>query len=158
MKNKIFTIFLSLSVIFSSFAFAGIFDSPRPDEQSLGSSRPAGSARIYGLAVLMMETKVFINGKEIKDINHGYATFYVKPGKTDLVVKLGNKQEFKKEITLKADEEFYFVVKPVFGGQMEMVADKDKFDSYYDDSLSKAKSRKHSGSALQNLGSTDLSK
>jgi hypothetical protein len=159
-KKTVFNFSVILfSILISSLSFAGLFDAPRPDEETGLVTRPANSARIYGISALYIETIVEIDGQTVKDISHGYVTIYVKPGNHSLVVKLGNKQIFKNDITLKADEEYFFVIKPVLGGQMEFVADKDKFFDFYDDydktrgKKSYSKNRKRA-----NLGMFDLTK
>jgi hypothetical protein len=143
-------------VLITAFSYAGLFDSPRPDDQTGLEKRPANSARIYGISALQMETLVEVDGKIIKDIAYGYTTIYVKPGKHILIVKMGNKQIFKNEITLKADEEYFFVIKPVLGGQMEFVADKDKFYNFYDDF--RGRSSKNENRKRENHGMFDLTK
>ncbi len=154
-KKTVFNFSVILfSVIISSLSFAGIFDSPNPDDQTGLEKRPANTARIYGISALQMEAIVEVDGKTVKDISYGYITIYVKPGKHSLVVKLGNKQTFKNEITLKADEEYFFVIKPVLGGQMEFAADKSKFFHFYDDYRGRAKNENRK---RENHGMIDLS-
>ncbi len=144
-----------ITVLISSLSFAGIFDTPNPDDQTGLEKRPANTARIYGISALHMEAIVEVDGKTVKDISYGYITIYVKPGKHSLVVKLGNKQVFKNDITLKADEEYFFSIKPVLGGQMEFVTDKKIFFNFYDDFRGRAKSENRK---RENLGMIDLSK
>jgi hypothetical protein len=155
-KKFLSTTGVFLTILISSIAFAGFFDSPRPDDQTGLETRPANTARIYGISALHMETIVEVDGKTVKDIAYGYITIYVKPGQHTLTVKLGNKQVFKNEITLKADQEYFFVIKPVLGGQMEFVADQDKFYSFYDDY--KGKRAKKEDRKREDCGMIDLSK